>query len=83
MGKFQTLSINTESSVGVKINIVFKEDAMLKDIRQLLNNSEAVIINGPTENGLYILQVRKGHDIATRLNAIESSQIVKFVGKRY
>ncbi len=80
---FQTLSIDTAPGISVEINIVFKENAVQRDIRQLLNNTEAVIINGPTESGLYILKVKQGHDLSIRLQAIGNSKIVKFVSKRY
>ncbi|MCK5310589.1 MAG: hypothetical protein KAJ62_00670 [Desulfobacteraceae bacterium] len=83
MNNFQTLSIDAPAGQSVEINIVFKEDAMQKDIRQLLNDSGAIIINGPTESGLYILKVEQGHDFAIRLQAIGDSKIVKFVSKRY
>lgn len=83
MNTFQTLSINAPSGESVEINIVFKEDAMQKDISQLLINSGAMIINGPTESGLYILKIREGHDFAIRLQAIGDSSIVKFVSKKY
>ena len=83
INNFKTLSINTTADKGMEINIVFKETALQKDIRQLLINSGAVIINGPTEGGLYILKVKQGHDLAIRLQTIENSKIVKFVSKRY
>ena len=83
MNNFQTLSINTAPGKSIEINIVFKENAMQKDIKQLLNSSGAIIVNGPTENGLYILKVKQGHDLALRLQAIENSKIVKFAGARY
>lgn len=83
INNFKTLSINTAADKGMEINIVFMETALQKDIRQLLINSGAVIINGPTEGGLYILKVKQGHDLAIRLQTIENSKIVKFVSKRY
>lgn len=83
MNNFQTLSVNTIAGKSVEINIVFKESAMQKEIRQLLNHSDAIIINGPTENGLYIIKVSQGHDLAIRLQTIRNSKIVKFAGARY
>ena len=83
MNSFQTLSVNTLPGKSIEINIVFKENAMQRDIRQLLNHSDAIIINGPTENGLYILKVSQGHDLAIRLQTIKNSKIVKFAGTRY
>ena len=83
MNTFKTLSINTAPGNSIEVNIVFKENAMQKDIKQLLNNSDAIIVNGPTDNGLYILKIQQGHDLATRLQTIENSKIVKFVSKRY
>ncbi len=80
---FKTLSINSVSDKSIEINIIFKENAMQKDIRQLLNNSDAIIVNGPTENGLYILKVEQGHDLEIRLQTIKSSKIVKFADTRY
>lgn len=80
---FKTLSINPLPGKTIEINIVFKENAMQKDIRQLLNNSDAIIVNGPAENGLYILKVKQGHDFEMRLQAIKNSKIVKFAGARY
>ncbi len=83
VNNFQTLSVNTASGKSIEVNIVFKENAMQKDINQLLNNSYATIVAGPTENGLYVLKVKQGHDLAIRLQTIENSKIVKFAGTRY
>jgi len=82
INNFQTLSINNVPDNGMEINIVFKENALQSDIRALLNNSDAVIINGPNENGLYILKIKQSKDFSIRLKAIGDSKIVKFVSKR-
>jgi len=83
MNSFKTLSVNTVTDKSVEINIVFKGNAMQKDIKQLLNNSNAIIVDGPTEYGLYVLKVKKGDDLAMRLETLENSKIVKFVSKKY
>jgi hypothetical protein len=83
MGDFQTLSINTASDKGVEVNIVFQDNALQKDISQLMINSGAIIVNGPNESGLYVLKVKHGHDLEIRLETIGNSKIVKFMNKRY
>gem|GEM_PF-3950278 len=77
------ISINKISGKAMEVNIVFKENALQKEIWQLLNKSDAVIINGPTETGLYVLHIKQGDDLDARLQAIKDSKIVKFLDKRY
>jgi hypothetical protein len=83
INSFKTLSVNTVPDKSVEINIVFKGNAMQKDIKELLNNSDAIIVDGPTDFGLYVLKVKQGDDLAVRLETLENSQIVKFVSKKY
>ncbi len=83
INSFNTLSINTATDKSIEINIIFKDNALQKEIRELLTGSGATIINGPTETGLYILKIKQEHDIATQLKNFKNSKIVKFVSKRY
>ena len=56
---YQTLSSGQSSTaVAQKLNVVFNEDAMEKDIRALLNKIDAGIVAGPLANGLYVIEVR-------------------------
>jgi len=67
---------------GVKINIVFDEDAKEKEIREILNRTGATVIGGPSEEGLYIIQI-KDQDIETKLTVLRNTRIVRFVERSY
>ena len=55
---FQTLSnTSTDPASGNQVNVVFKEDAVQKNVQELLHDVDATIINGPSENGMYILLI--------------------------
>jgi len=56
---YQTLSSGqTASAASQRLNVVFDENALEKEIRGLLKKIDAGIIAGPMANGLYVIEVR-------------------------
>lgn len=66
----------------VKINVVFKENAKEKDLRQLLLSNQAKIIDGPYPSGLYVVGIKK-ENLEKVLKNFEKSNFVEFVEKAY
>jgi hypothetical protein len=82
--KFQTLSTNeVQLKTGIKINIVFHDMAVEKQIRDLLNDLNANIISGPSKTGLYIILIKDTPNKANVLNILKNSALVKFAQARY
>jgi anti-sigma factor RsiW len=56
---YQTLSSGQSTAAAAqRLNVVFREEAMEKDIRALLRTIDAGIVAGPLANGLYVIEVR-------------------------
>ncbi len=54
---FTTLSAPTEEATNnVRIRVVFAEDVLLRDIRNLLVDAQTRIVDGPTPSGVYMLE---------------------------
>lgn len=66
----------------VKINIIFKETAREKEIRELLLSNQAKIIDGPYPSGVYIIGIEKDK-MNKVLDAFKKSNIVEFTEKAY
>ncbi|RPI74358.1 MAG: hypothetical protein EHM45_19200 [Desulfobacteraceae bacterium] len=66
----------------VKLNIVFKDGASEKEIRKLLIGTGTRFIDGPDENGLYVLTVQSVDQKEKALAELEKSGIVRFVDFR-
>ncbi len=82
--RFQTLSQNgTNIEKGIQINVVFHETAVEKNIRQVLNDLNADIISGPSENGLYVLLIKGTEDSSLVLKTLKASGLVKFSQRKY
>ena len=79
----KTLSINGIPDRSVVLNVVFEKNALQKDITRLLNRVNAVIVDGPGSNGVYLLKIKKGEGFVKRLNTIENSGVIKFAEERY
>lgn len=62
----------------VRFNIIFKEDAMEKDIRELINSVNARIIDGPAPNGLYVLEVMDQDQKEAAKTKLNASPFVRF-----
>lgn len=79
---YRTLSM-TPSHQGVYINVIFKDDTREKDMRALLNRVGATIVEGPTEEGLYVIKLgREGH-LKEAIAVLKESGSVKFVARAY
>lgn len=82
--RFRTLSLEyTTQGNGIKINIVFDNESRETEIRHILNKFEANIINGPSYEGLYVIQVNKDRDIEQILVALRKTKIVIFAEKAF
>ena len=76
--EFETLSSGGATTETVlKINIVFEEDAMEKDIRALLNQLDAGIVAGPMANGLYVIEITEAPSPDEVLKALLDSKLVR------
>ncbi|GEM_PF-4673535 len=78
-------SYNPDLENGVRINLAFQERTTEKEIRELLNNINATIISGPSEQSFYVIAVPvpKDTDKQKILNeALEklraNSKVIKF-----
>ncbi len=65
----------------VHLNVVFHKTAKEMDIRMLLQQLNAVITNGPSAEGLYVLAVEATADIDALLSALKASPIVRLAEK--
>jgi anti-sigma factor RsiW len=82
--EFETLSSGGATTETVlKINIVFEEDAMEKDIRALLNHLDAGIVAGPMANGLYVIEITQSPSPDDVLKALMDSKFVRLAEPKY
>ncbi|MEW6570218.1 MAG: hypothetical protein AB1390_03430 [Nitrospirota bacterium] len=82
--EYRTLSAppaKTEDSV--KIHIVFKETAAEADIRKLLLQVHARIINGPSRSGLYVIEIPSREDVGKSLSILQGNTIAEVAEKAY
>jgi len=81
---FETLSSGGATTATVlKINIVFEEDAMEKDIRALLNQLDAGIVAGPMANGLYVIEIAQSPSPDDVLKVLLDSKFVRLAEPKY
>lgn len=82
--EFRTLSIaNIQAEDGVKINLVFREDAKEKEIRKLINDINGRIIDGPNKKGLYVISIIDKENINEILEILRKNKIVVFAEPAY
>lgn len=82
--EFETLSSGGAATETVlKINIVFEEDAMERDIRALLNQLDAGIVAGPMANGLYVIEITEAPSPDEVLKALLDSKLVRLAEPKY
>lgn len=67
-------SITAEAPI--KINVIFKENASETEIRKLLLQIDAKIIDGPHSSGLYVIGIAYEERLADALNIFKKSRIV-------
>ena len=65
----------------VRINVVFFQGAKEIEIRTLLQELGAVIIDGPNTEGLYVLQIQATRDIDQLLQKLNRSPVVRLAEK--
>ncbi|MDI1472522.1 MAG: hypothetical protein QMD43_05375 [Thermodesulfovibrio sp.] len=82
--EFKTLSVsNIQAEDGVKINVVFHEDAKEKEIRKLINEINGRIIDGPNKKGLYVVSIKDKEKINYTLDILRKNKIVVFAELAY
>ena len=81
---FRTLTSTDISKKGeIRINLVFKPDTREKEMRDILNRVGARIVDGPSRQGLYIIEIGPEAQAEKALNFLNREKVVKYVGKRY
>jgi anti-sigma factor RsiW len=65
------------------IQVVFDEDARMKEVRELLSGLDAELVSGPRERGLYRIAVQQGRPLEPLLRSLEESGIVRLAQPVY
>ena len=82
--RFTTLtSDDPHKGKGIAINIVFDEEAREREIRSVLNRIGAVIVSGPSAEGVYVIAVNKDKDTDDILVELRRFDSVRFADKAY
>jgi hypothetical protein len=82
--EYRTLSSGQDvSESGVQINIVFKKEAKESDIRATLQKIKANIIQGPSAQGRYTIQIRDKKNMKRVLEILRKTDIIRFAEKAY
>jgi hypothetical protein len=77
--KYETLTSKTE---GIRVNVVFKENTVEKEMRALIHKIGGSIVSGPSSTGLYVIEI-KNRDIQIVIATLRDSNIVGFAEKSY
>jgi hypothetical protein len=81
---FRTLtSRSPQPTEGIKINVIFDKESKEKEIMDLLIKVGAIIIRGPSPEGLYIIEIEKKQDIKKVIEDLKETRIVKFAEMAY
>jgi len=76
---FRTLTSREPTPAeGIKINVIFDKESKEKEIMDLLIKVGAIIIRGPSPEGLYIIELERNQDLKRALEELKKTQIVKF-----
>jgi hypothetical protein len=67
----------------LRINIVFKENATEAEIRNLLLQMNARIVEGPCSSGLYIIGINSQEKFDDALNTLSKNKIVVMAERAY
>ncbi len=82
--RFRTLtSTDTPPKDGVRVHIIFDKESREKEIREVLNKAGAMIIRGPSPEGLYIIEIKERKDVEEVLGVLRKTEIVRFAEKAY
>jgi hypothetical protein len=80
--RFRTLtSRETLPREGARIHLIFDQDSLEKEIREVLNQVDAIIVRGPSPEGLYTIEVKDDDEMERVLNLLKKSKIVRFAEK--
>lgn len=79
--QFQTYTAPPTQKDGIHINAVFNEGATEIEIRTLLQQVGATIVDGPTSMGLYVLQFDASADVNVLIQQLIDSKIVRIAEK--
>jgi len=83
-GPFRTLTSRTPlPAEGIKINVIFDKESKEKEIMDLLIKAGAIIIRGPSPEGLYIIEIERKQDIKRVIEDLKETRIVKFAEMAY
>jgi len=83
-GPFRTLTSRTPlPAEGIKINVIFDKESKEKEIMDLLIKAGAIIIRGPSPEGLYIIEIERNQDIKRVIEDLKETRIVKFAEMAY
>ncbi|WP_457575166.1 hypothetical protein [Desulfomarina sp.] len=76
--------IETASS-GPSFHIIFNNSARMIEIEALLQQTGAMIINGPGKRGIYTMKLKKkqSDNIKARLEILKQSSLVSFIEQAY
>ncbi len=67
----------------VRVNIIFDKESREKEIREVLNKVGAMIIRGPSPEGLYIVEMKERKDIEEVLAGLRKTKVVRFAERAY
>jgi hypothetical protein len=68
---------------GIKINVIFDKGSTEQEIRKVLNEVGATIVEGPSSEGLYIIKVKEDQDVEQTLKELKKTNVVQFAEKAY
>jgi hypothetical protein len=64
-----------------RINVVFNEDAREAQIRELLQETGTIIVDGPHASGLYVLEITDDGNVDAVISKLIKSEIVRLAEK--
>jgi hypothetical protein len=79
--RFETLT--PPAGEGVRINVIFDKGSTEQEIRRVLNEVGATIVEGPSFEGLYIIKVKDDQDVDQTIEELKKSNVVQFAEKAY
>jgi fervidolysin-like protein len=69
----------TPAAHGTLVRVVFADSVALSDVERLLRATEARVVDGPTERGVYTVELKGANELsADRLRALRGSELVRF-----
>lgn len=80
-GPYKTYTASPAQDDGIHINVVFNDGVQEIEIRTLLRQLGATIVDGPTTIGLYVLKVDASADVNALVQKLSDSKIVRIAEK--